>query len=230
MTVQFEPTNSFCYNFARYQVLPSIIGMQEVQTGQPFRLVELVKKITDQHLSPDQQATSYPRAQTGQLVSVIKTIKWYVPFIAKNTKQLIPLGDGMYRLPDAVDIEEVGAQAEDEALEDDFSEASVSEGYIYAFSFPALIKSHGEFPIKVGMTVNDVQQRVNNQCKGSAIFDNPKVLGSWKVNRVGFVESAIHKVLAARGRWREGVPGTEWFDTTVEEVKAIIDFTGALLN
>ena len=136
----------------------------------------------------------------------------------------------MYRLPDAVDIEQVEAEAEDEALEDDVTEASVSEGYIYTFSFPDLIKKNGEFPIKIGMTVNDVQQRVISQCKGSAIFDNPKVLESWKVTRVGFVESAIHKVLAARGKWRQGVPGTEWFDTTVDEVKAIIEFTGALLN
>ncbi|MDH4451168.1 MAG: GIY-YIG nuclease family protein [Rhodoferax sp.] len=228
MTVQFEPTNSFCYNFSRYQVLPAIIAMQELQSGQPFRLVELVKKITDLHLTPEQQATIYQRAQTGKPASVINTIKWYVPFIAKNTKQLTPMGEGMYRLPDAIDIEEVEAQAEDEALEDDVSEASVSEGYIYAFSFPALIKPQGDFPIKIGMTVNDVQQRVASQCKGSAIFDNPKVLDSWRVNRVGFVESAIHKVLAARGKWREGVPGTEWFDTTVGEIKAIIDFTGAL--
>lgn len=228
MTVQFEPTNSFCYNFARYQVLPDIIKSPEVQAGQPFRLVELVKKIVDQHLSIEQQTISYPRAQTGELASVIKTIKWYVPFIAKNTKQLTPLGDGMYKLPDAIDIEAVEAMAEDEALEDDVSEASVSEGWIYAFSFPSLIQQQGDFPIKIGMTVNEVQQRVTSQCKGSAIFDNPVILGSWKVNRVGFVEAAIHKILAARGKWRERVPGTEWFDTSVGEIKAIIDFTGAL--
>lgn len=227
MPIQFEPTNSFCYNFARYEVLPAIIAAPEVQTGQPFRLVELVKQIVDQHLLPDQQVITYPRAQTGKLHSIINTIKWYVPFLAKSTKQLAPLGDGMYRLPDPVDIDEVEAEAEDAALDDDVSEASVSEGFIYAFSFPALIKQEGAFPIKIGMTVNDVQQRVVNQCKGSAIFDNPKVLDSWKVSRVGFVESAIHKVLAARGKWREGVPGTEWFDTTVDEIESIINFTGA---
>jgi hypothetical protein len=78
------------------------------------------------------------------------------------------------------------------------------------------------------MTVNDVQLRVTSQCKGSAIFDNPTILGQWKVIRVGFVESAIHKVLAARGKWRERVPGTEWFDTSVDEISSIITFTGSL--
>lgn len=225
MSIQFVPTNSFCYQFARYEVLPAIIALPEVQGGQPFRLVELVKQIVDQRLTPEQQLASYPRAQTGELLSVIKTIKWYVPFIAKNTDQLTPMGSGMYRLPDAVDVDEAEAEAEDAALEDDVSDASLSEGFIYAFSFPGLIKQQGTFPIKVGKTVNDVQQRVMNQCKGSAMFDNPTVLAQWKVNRVGFFESAIHKVLAARGRWRESVPGTEWFDTTVDEIKSIIDFT-----
>jgi hypothetical protein len=129
----------------------------------------------------------------------------------------------MYRLPEASDIQE--AELEDSALQDGDDEALEGHGYVYAFTFPALHRAGGPFPIKVGMTVNDVQVRVMQQCKGSATFDNPKILGSWKVARVGHVESAIHKVLAARGKWREGVPGTEWFDTTVDEIVSIIHFT-----
>ena len=226
MPIQFEPTNSFCYHFARYQVLPEIIALPEVQNGQPFRLVELVTRIVDRALTAEQQIASYPRAQTGRLLTVIKTIKWYVPFIARRTDQLVPLGNGMYRVPGMTDIDE--ADVEDSALEDGEPETAESEGFIYAFSFPALINQQGSFPIKIGMTVNDVEQRVNSQCKGSAIFENPTILGHWRVARVGFVESAIHKMLAARGRWRQNVPGTEWFDTSIVEIKSIIDSTGAL--
>lgn len=113
-------------------------------------------------------------------------------------------------------------------MDDGEPEAVESEGFIYAFTFLALINQQGSFPIKIGMTVNDVQQRVMSQCKGSAIFDNPTILGQWKVTRVGFVESAIHKVLAARGKWRENVPGTEWFETSIDEIKSILDFTGCI--
>lgn len=222
MTIPFEPTNSFCYRFARYEVLPEIISLPQVQSGDPFRLVELVQQVVDRHLTPEQQEATYPRAQTGELLTIIKTIKWYVPFVAKNTEQLIWMGKGMFRLPGAADIDE--AEAEAAALEDDQPAAAGSEGFIYAFTFQALIKDQGAFPIKIGMTVNDVQQRVMNQCKGSAAFDNPSILGQWKVVRVAAVESAIHKVLVARGKWRENVPGTEWFNTTLEEIKSIIDF------
>lgn len=226
MAINFEATNSFCYHFARYKVLPEIITLPEVQSGQQFRLVELVKRVTDKFLNPEQQASTYLRAQTGEPLSVIRTIKWYVPFLAKKMDQLISTGNGMYRLSATTDIEE--ADVVDSALEDGEPEIAESEGFIYAFSFPALVKQQGEFPIKIGMTVNEVQQRVMSQCKGSAIFEHPTILGHWRVARVGFVESAIHKVLAARGKWRENVPGTEWFDTTIDEIKAILDFTGTL--
>lgn len=131
----------------------------------------------------------------------------------------------MYTLPEVLDVDVAEAEAEDAALEDDILDASVSEGFIYAFSFPMLVKEEGTFPIKIGKTVNDVHQRVMNQCKGPAFFEEPVVLAQWKVKRVAVFELAIHKILAARGRWRENVPGTEWFDTTVAEVQSIINFT-----
>lgn len=222
MKIPFEATNSFCYQFARYEVLPEIITLPEVQSGEPFRLVELVQKVVDRHLMPQQQAITYPRAQTGELLTIIRTIKWYVPYLAKKTEQLVWMGEGMFRLPGAADLDE--AEVEAAALEGDPSAADGSGGFIYAFSFPILVKQQDAFPIKIGMTVNNVQQRVISQCKGAAGFDNPMILGDWKVSRVAAVEAAIHKVLTARGKWRDNVPGTEWFNTTVDEIKEIIEF------
>ena len=65
-----------------------------------------------------------------------------------------------------------------------------------------------------------------SQCKGSASFDLPRVLGRWRVNRIGAMELAIHNVFKARGQWREHAPGSEWFDATPSEVQAIIAFVG----
>ena len=97
---------------------------------------------------------------------------------------------------------------------------------IYAFSFPALVKEGACHPLKIGKTAVDVDARVLSQCKGSASFDLPRVLGRWRVNRIGAMELAIHNVLKARGQWREHAPGTEWFDATPSEVQAIIAFVG----
>jgi hypothetical protein len=231
MSIQFEATNAFCYRFARYQALPKIIAHPIVQSGKQFRLIDLVKEVVDEMLSPEQQFSTYRTAQTGELATVLRTVKWYVPFIAKSTRQLTPLGNGIYKLPSGADIDEAEfneSAIKDSALEDGDPEAAESVGFIYAFTFPALIKSDGAYPIKIGMTTKPVLQRVAEQCKGSAMFDNPQILGQWKVVRVGFVESAIHKVLAARGKWRENVPSTEWFNTTIDEIKLIVEFTNSI--
>lgn len=222
MEIPFEPTRSFCYRFSRYQALPEILGCPEVAGGAPFRLIDISKRVIDQHLTPAQQAMMVRRAESDREDSILRAVKAYIPFIAKNTGQLVPLGDGMFRLPTADDISE--EELEDAALEDESADTPVSDGSIYAFSFPALAKDDGAFPIKVGMTAGDVEARVQQQCRGSATFDNPVILGCWQVKRVRAVELAIHNVLRSRGKWRENVPGSEWFDTTVREIESIITF------
>ena len=119
------------------------------------------------------------------------------------------------------DIEAV--EDEDQIVEDEID--SEVNGWIYAFTFPAIKRDNGPYPIKIGLTTAaNVETRVFGQCRGSAFFENPEILDRWQVRRVAQVEDAIHAVLKARGRWRETAPGTEWFDTTIEEIRTIIGF------
>ena len=95
---------------------------------------------------------------------------------------------------------------------------------VYAYSFPSIIRQAGKFPIKVGLTTgDDAAARVKSQCKQTCCFEHPKVLQVWNVQRVSAVEDAIHATLKARGSKRDA-PGTEWFDTTPEEIDAIVKF------
>ncbi len=224
--INFEPTSSWCYRFARYRAIPEILAMPEVAGGQPVRLVECSRRVLDAHLTREQQAQRYPRAETNGELAVAASVKFYIPFIASETGQLINLGGGMFRLPTAEDVneEDVEAAALDAGVADGVDDAADFDGWIYAFSFPAIQQSDRPFPIKVGKTAGEVESRVNSQCKQSATFDNPIVLGRWKVKRVGPMELAVHNVLKARGKWRENVPGTEWFDTTLSEIEEIIEF------
>ncbi len=134
---------------------------------------------------------------------------------------MVNLGKGIFRAQTEADVSD--EDLADAAIDAGDEVADNYEGYIYAFSFPAIVKD-GVFPIKVGKTTGDVASRVSDQCKGSAAFEAPKVLGSWPVKRVGPTELAIHNILKARGKHKEDAPGREWFNTTVAEVKAIIDF------
>lgn len=129
----------------------------------------------------------------------------------------------MYRLKSDTEFTQEAAEDVDEAIE---AEVDIEfNGWIYAFTFPA-IKKHGEaFPIKIGLTTApEVETRVFGQCKGAGFFERPEILGRWKVKRVSQVEDAIHAVLKARGRWKEDAPGDEWFVSTIEEVQSVIAF------
>ena len=69
----------------------------------------------------------------------------------------------------------------------------------------------------------DAGERVTQQCKQTCCFEYPVVLKTWEVQRVAAVEDAIHSTLEARGSKRRA-PGTEWFDTTPEEIETIVKF------
>ncbi len=222
MNIDFEPTRSFCYRFTRYQLLPELQLLPEATSGEPFLLRELARPLIDKFLTIEQQAVMLKRKESEEYDSVLHIVKFYVPFLTKELGLFVSEGGGYFRAKTDADIsEESVAEA---ALQDGDEEVGEFEGWIYAFSFPALVNPRAPFPIKIGKTIGDVDARVMSQCKGSASFDNPVILGKWQVAHVGPTELAIHNILKARGKWREHAPGTEWFDTTLEEIEQTIRF------
>jgi hypothetical protein len=229
MPPSFEATRSFCYKFGRYTVLPAIEATPQVKSGAEFRIVDLVQEVLDKYLTSDQQQVRIKKANSDRTEPLHSIVKFFASFIAKENELFVRVLPGIYR---AHTLDEINAaegsisdaQIEDAAIADGDVEAIEFDGWIYAFSFPALVRNDSSFPIKIGMTTGSVEERVNVQCRAAATFDNPIVLGRWQVNRVGPTEKAAHNVLKARGKWRENIPGVEWFNTTIAEVESIIAF------
>ena len=199
--------------------------MDEVQSGEPFRLIELARKVIERRLTPEQQNATFIRAESGKVKSVAAAIRWYVPFLSKSTRQLVSLGDGMFRLPQPEDLDEdeVESEAIEAAADVGITGETDLSGWLYAFSFDLIMRPGGSFPIKVGRA-DDVEKRVAQQCRSSAVFQQPTILKSWPVTNQGAAERAVHNVLRYRGRWRADAPGVEWFNTTTDEIEAIIAF------
>ena len=229
MRTPFEPTKSFCYRVARYELLDQIAQEPEALSGQPFRMNNVTRRVIERNLTPEQLAIEIPAANADRIDTIYGTIRFFVQLHAKRlpNSPFIWLGDGgMYKLKEPADIEQEMEDVELAATDEDDVEDAASEfdGWIYAFSFPVLVQSSAPFPIKIGKTIKDVEERVAYQCKGSASFDNPIILGRWQVKRVSSVETAIHATLKSKGKWRENIPGTEWFNTTIAEVESIVRF------
>lgn len=231
----FEPTSSWCYNFARYEALPEILRMPEVVSGEPFLLRELTARLLNERLSAAEQNMTWIRPRQGEPYKVKWSVKFYVAFLLPRIGGCVAIGQGVFRrttdvsgtTPPDDKLEEIEDEAIDDADSGALDPGEDLAGWIYAFSFPMIQLEAGPFPIKIGKTIGDVESRVNSQCKGSASFEAPAIVGRWKVKRMSHTESAIHYVLKARGKWREAAPGQEWFDTTPQEVEEILQFVAA---
>ena len=215
--IPFEQTRSYVYRATRYEILPILESLAEPFGEEPFLLRELSKKVLSERYSSDQLDTLIKKAESDKFEKMRNIFGFYIPFLAQNLRIFEKVEDGYFKnIPIEEEIAEVDSVAADVDADD--------SGSIYAYSFPALVKSEGKFPIKVGLTTgDDPELRVRTQCRQTCCFDHPRILGVWGVQRVASVESAIHSTLEARGAKRDA-PGAEWFDSTLEEIQSIIRF------
>lgn len=218
MTIPFEASRSYVYNAARYELLPRIAEITKGFGEEPFLLREISKKLLAETYTPEQLEIRVKKAKSEATEKMSTIFGFYIPFLAENLKVLENLGGGMFR---NISLEEEMAEADALAIDIESDDA----GIIYAYSFPSIVrKDGGRFPIKVGLTTTgDANARVLQQCKTTCCFEYAVILGTWEVPRVAAVEDAIHSTLEARGSKRQA-PGTEWFDTTLQEVESVIKF------
>ncbi len=217
MTIPFEPTRSYVYNAARYELLPKIEEIAHDFGDEPFLLRDITKRLLAETYTQEQLDTRVKKAKSDATEKISTIFGFYVPFLAENLRVFENVGGGLFK---NYSLDEELAEAD--AVATDVT--SNDSGIIYAYSFPSIIKAEIKFPIKVGLTTTgDAEARVTQQCKQTCCFEYPVILKTWEVQRVAVIEDAIHSILEARGSKRKA-PGTEWFDTTVIEVESILNF------
>lgn len=216
--LEYTISSRFGYRFSRYLLLPRIMGSEEFKSGRQFQLSPMIEAITNEFLTPEEQQATYLRPN-GHPESVLSAIRWYVRYVGRDISAIEFVERGWYRMPTG----EQPAGANDDGIDEEIAEEAgpTVNGWIYAFSFPELVKD-GAFPIKIGMTIRDVDERVNDQCRGSAIFSKPRILGSWNVKQVSLTERTVQGLLKLSGQWKSDAPGLEWFVTTLAEIERVV--------
>lgn len=146
MQQPFEATRSFCYQFGRYTVLPEIEILPVVKSEAEFRMVDLVQMVLDKYLSPEQQQVRIKKANSDLTDSLHSIVKFFASFIAKENDLFVRVRPGIYRAHTVDEIaaaqEDISdAQIEDAAIADGAAEAIEFDGWIYAFSVAALVRS-----------------------------------------------------------------------------------------
>jgi hypothetical protein len=65
MKIPFEPTKSYCYRVARYELLDEIVKEPGAISGLPFKMIEVTKRVIARNLTPEQLATEIPAAHVN---------------------------------------------------------------------------------------------------------------------------------------------------------------------
>jgi T5orf172 domain len=215
--LEYSVSSSFGYRFSVYLVLPRITECDEFKSGHPFPLSPIIQAISNEYLTLEEQQATYLK-KNGKPEKVIDAVRWYVRFVGKEKNIIEVVERGLYQMPSGEQV------VDDDVIEEEIAEEAglTTEGFIYAFSFPELVRNE-PFPIKIGMTIRDVEERVADQCKGTAIFSQPKILKSWPVQKVSLTERTVHGLLKLSGQWKSDAPGAEWFVTTLAEIERIVE-------
>ncbi|MFD6391876.1 GIY-YIG nuclease family protein [Nocardia sp. NPDC060259] len=79
------------------------------------------------------------------------------------------------------------------------------------------------WPHKIGMTTVSVAARLADQV-GTALPERPVVVLELETDNAALLERAVHAVLELRGRKIETCPGNEWFETNIDEIRAVVGF------
>lgn len=218
MTIPFEPTRSYVYKAARYELLSRIAENARDFGEETFLLRDISKRLLAETYTQEQLDTRIKKAKSDVTEKMSTIFGFYIPFLAENLKVFENVGGGLFR---NISIDEELAEADAVATDIESNDS----GIIYSYTFPSIMRNDGgRFPIKIGLTTTgDAETRVRQQCKQTCCFEYPVVLKLWEVQRVASVEHAIHSTLEARGSKRQA-PGTEWFDTTVDEIETIVKF------
>jgi len=213
-----EYTSKFARQYGISFLIPKVKESAEYISGEPFKLRDITSRILSEHLTQEQQNQLVSNRDGSFKYTFENVAKFFAGRYARhNPPEFVDLNKGIFRAP-------LDGEVDDE-LNEEIAEESSDDGYVYAFTYKNYV-SDGDFPIKIGKTINDVERRVLDQFKGSAMPEPPLILGQWNSSEFHHLERALHAVLKVRGKWISEASGIEWFRTTLPEIQSIIDFIG----
>lgn len=129
-------------------------------------------------------------------------------------------------LPQECDEEDVVSENQNDndiIADHDFGEGSecVYVYYLPTFKGQAIQNGESAWACKIGRTDHDPLTRVLSQAS-TALPEHPHISVIFHTDNSRDWESALHSILRVRGSHLSNSPGTEWFETSPEEIVELI--------
>lgn len=211
------------YKYQKLPIMPSIIEDLIIQlfNGNIIKRDVIVNKVLQYHISHGglpPEAQDFPRSVKKALEKMVEK-GW-----AKNKAY------SMWEI-----LKDDSLQTDEEDIKDNTVEISeipthtlYGEGThaIYLYYFQSYRKSaerdgYTSWPCKIGRTDRDPKIRILSQ-SSTALPEKPYIEFIIRTDDSSLLETMIHSVLKIRGKQIKESPGTEWFDTSPDEVLQII--------
>ena len=109
MPIPFEPTRSYVYRAARYELLPRIAEIARNRGDEPFLLREISKRVLDETYTPEQLEIRIKKAKSDVTEKMRNIFGFYIPFLADNLRVFENLGGGQFK---NISIDEELAEAD----------------------------------------------------------------------------------------------------------------------
>ncbi len=190
--------------------------------GKEWLVDDLLNAVNDRHEDQGGQPSNVSRPR-DQLRKAIK------PLVDKG--QLVLVAEDIYKR--AVGAPEPVAEAEAESAAVAGAEIKIGDGQetIYGWYFPAYrklaeMKGENRFPIKVGKTVRNAENRLRES--GGMAPEMPVLGFVLKVDDASMWESLMHNHLKMRGRHISTASGAEWFNTYPDELRSLYEAIASL--
>ena len=95
--------------------------------------------------------------------------------------------------------------------------------YVYAYYYPQYRRTgEVEFPIKIGRSI-EYRGRIATQSRATGMPEDPEVAVVWRTDKPEAAEKLLHGHLIFRGKHLPDAPGSEWFCTSPDEIRQIIE-------
>ena len=205
-------------------VYDEVLRIALQQVGE-FKLRDISRPVVDK-MVPQDVRQNYRIGGPGETnpPSINGWFTWDVREKLRRDTRFNELGNGLFSVKGSVDDDDE-ADDTDEMERIDETLGVVKQGWVYAYTFPDLMRD-GDYKIKIGMTTGDYTQRITDQTKGEMAFDTATILQTWPTGTPKRLEDAVHAVLKQRGKHCTAGRGTEWFVTSITEIRSIIEFVG----
>ena len=209
------------------QSLPGWL-LEVMQPGKSYHVQELLELVMEAH----QKAEGLPPSPGHHYDMLIDWVDGALYDLSLGCQVQRGEEEGVWRRLD--DPPPIPSHAEAKAAPEATAEIGLGEGpecvygwYLPAYRVLASMKGETRFPMKVGMSTGKPFKRMRDHI-GTA--PEKPVLGFvWRVTHADLLEKWLHRTLAQRKQYLPDALGEEWFLTTPEELREIVQDMAATM-